>query len=204
MYTPKPFRNDNIDELKEFIRQNNFGILVTELNNRPWASHIPFMLDKEGTKFSAHISKGNIQWKQIDLNKEVLCVFQGPNSYVSSSWYNHENVPTWNYIAIHVYGKLRIIEGEELVESLRQLVDHHETNISNPVSVDRMSSSFFNSEVRGIVAFEIDITDIQASYKLSQDRDTINHERIVNELEKTGDAASIHIAEEMKKHKPKE
>ena len=203
MYVPKEFRNENIEELKDFIRHNNFGMLVTEVNNRPWISHIPFMLDKNGDELSAHIFRGNIQWKEIDLSIEILVVFQGPHGYISSSWYDHENVPTWNYIAVHVYGSLRIIEGEELVDSLRQLVDHHEKGIPHPVSVDQMSPKFFNSELRGIVGFKIAITDIQAAYKLSQNRDAYNHKNIIQELEKKGNPASFTLAQQMKKHKPK-
>lgn len=204
MYTPPYFKSNNIGEVKEFIRQNNFGILISEVNQKPWASHIPLILDKEGTKLTGHISKGNLQWKEFDSTKEVLVVFRGPHGYISSSWYNHENVPTWNYIAVHVYGNIRTLEGDEVIESLRQLVNHHERDMPNPVTVEGMSQNFLEAEIRGIVAFEITIKDIQASYKLSQNRDSINHENIVRELEGSEESISIALAQEMKKHKPTE
>lgn len=200
MYIPKHFKNENLEEISEFIRHYNFGLLVSEVNNRPWATHIPFILNAEETKLSAHVSRGNIQWKHFNLDKEVLAVFQGPHAYISSSWYNHENVPTWNYQAVHVYGKLRIIEEDELIESLQALVNHHEQGSSKPVSVEKMSSKFLATEIRGIVAFEITITDLQASYKLSQNRDSENHQNIIKELEEQDDPNSLEIARQMKIH----
>lgn len=198
MYTPKHFRNDDIESLKTFIRQNNFGVLVSEVNSRPWATHIPFILNDEGSKLTTHIAKGNLQWKHLNSDKEVMIIFQGPHAYVSSSWYDHENVPTWNYLAVHVYGKSRLIEGEELKEALRQLVNHHEKELSNPVSVDRMTPSYLATEMRGIVGFEIKITEIQASYKLSQNRDNKNYESIIHHLEAQNYPEATAIAREMR------
>jgi len=122
-----------------------------------------------------------------------------PHAYVSSSWYDHENVPTWNYIAVHVYGKIRIIEGDILKTRLGKLVDKYEAKMENPVSVDRMSEEFVESEIRGIVGFEIVITEIQAAMKLSQNRDDKNYKRIIKNLEKQGDVGSLKIAEKMKR-----
>ncbi|MEQ9592638.1 MAG: FMN-binding negative transcriptional regulator, partial [Cyclobacteriaceae bacterium] len=153
MYTPLNFKNENADELKQFIKHNNFGLLISEVNSRPWATHLPFVINTN--TLSAHLSRGNRQWKQLSENKEVLVVFQGPHTYISSTWYDHENVPTYNYIAVHVYGQPRIVEGEELIAHLKQLVNHHEQHSSNPASVERMTPSYLQREIKGIVALEI-------------------------------------------------
>jgi len=204
MYIPKFYKNENTDEIKDFVHAHNFGILVTSAEGKIVATHIPFLLhkNKEGDDvLSGHISKANPQFKNISIQNEVLVIFQGPHSYVSSSWYDHENVPTWNYIAVHVYGKLKLIEGEELLQSLRGLVDKHEVNSERPVSIDAMSGPFLQNEIKGIAGFEIQIETIEAAKKLSQNRDEKNYYAIVSQLEKKGDANSKEIAKEMKKFK---
>ncbi len=204
MYIPNYFKQENLEEVKSFLQQNSFGILVSQVNGKPWATHIPLELVKDAQGedvLVGHISRGNKQWKDFEKNEEVLAIFNGPHAYISSSWYDHENVPTWNYIAVHVYGTIRIIEGEELLDALKKLVNKYETHSANPVSVEGMSKKFLESELRGIVGFEIHITDIQASYKISQNRDTKNKQAIIDELEKRGDMNSIQIAEQMKSYK---
>lgn len=202
MYVPKYAENENRDELYDFIIQNSFGILINTVDGKPWATHIPFTLNRERTKLTAHISRGNKQWKHFSTDKEILAVFTGPHTYISSSWYNHENVPTWNYIAVHVYGKIRIIEGDELKASLKEMVDHYEVNSERPVSIEKMTPSYLEKEIRGIVAFEIEITNIEAAYKLSQNRDQENHQNIVKELKNRNDPDSTKVAKEMLKRCP--
>jgi transcriptional regulator len=201
MYIPKYYKNENAGAVRAFIKENGFAILVSQAGGKPWATHIPLILDKDAQNkdiLMGHISKGNGQWKDFDKNEEVLAIFSGPHAYVSSSWYDHENVPTWNYIAVHVYGRIRIIEGDVLKKQLGKLVDKYESHRPSPVSVDRMSREFVEREMKGIVGFEIAITDIQAAMKLSQNRDDKDHENIIKELERQGDINSVEIAKLMK------
>ncbi len=199
MYTPKLNRNENTEELQAFIRMNGFGILVSTVAGKPWASHIPLMLSADGKKLSGHIARGNKQWKEWNLETEILAIFSGPHAYISSSWYDHENVPTWNYLAVHVYGHLKILSDHELLQSLKELTDKYEKHSERPVSVEKMNPDFVKKEMLGIVGFEIEITKMEATYKLSQNRDTKNYDAIVTELEKRKDHASTAIANEMKK-----
>ncbi len=199
MYTPLLYKNENPDELRRFIHHHGFGILVSQVDKKLWATHIPLILTAEN-KLLGHISRGNKQWKELPDNEEVLTIFSGPHTYISSSWYDHENVPTWNYEAVHVYGKVRMFEGEELIESLRKLTNKYEIKSTNPVSVDTMSKKFLETEIRGIIGIEVTIDRIEASYKLSQNRDEKNHTNIISELEKRKDENSATIAQEMKKY----
>jgi len=199
MYTPALFKNENQEELREFIRQNGFGILVSQVEKKLWATHIPLVLTDDN-KLLGHISLGNKQSKALPNGEEVMVIFNGPHTYISSSWYDHENVPTWNYIAVHVYGKVRTIEGEELMESLRQLTDKYEKNSAKPVSVETMSKKYLDSQIRGILGIEITIDRMEASYKLSQNRDEKNHTHIISELEKREDENSVAIANAMRKY----
>lgn len=201
MFTPDIYKNENQEEIKAFLHKNSFGILINQTEGKLCATHIPLELDtnKEGAAIlCGHISKENPQWKGFAANDQVLAVFSGPHSYISSSWYDHENVPTWNYIAVHVYGKIKIIEGEAVIESLKKLVDKYEKNSENPVRLEDLSRKTM-MQTRGIVAFEIEIEEIQATKKMSQNRDDKDYQNIISELEKTNENQSIAVANEMKK-----
>lgn len=204
MYIPRDYKNDNIDEIKNFIQQNSFGVLVVEAEGKMTATHIPLELYKNEAGedvLCGHISKANPQWKNFETTKEVLAIFSGPHTYISSSWYDHENVPTWNYIAAHVYGSIHIMSDEEVLKALKRLVNKYEKASEKPVDLDKMTPGYVEKEMRGVIGFEIKITKIEAAYKLSQNRDQKNHDVIVKELEKKGDPNSIAIANEMKAKK---
>lgn len=201
MYIPDIYKNENQEAITAFLKENSFGILINQTNGKLWATHIPLELsvNKEGkTILEGHISKENPQWKGFVENDQILAIFSGPHSYISPSWYDHENVPTWNYIAVHVYGKIKIIEGAAVLESLKKLVDKYEQNSKNPVRIEDLSEQTM-MQSRGIIAFEIEIEEIQAQQKMSQNRDNKNYKNIISELEKTNENHSIAVANEMKK-----
>jgi len=201
MYVPGYYKIENKEDVRSFIDNYGFAVLVSQFEGRPWATHIPLLLDRDENDSDilfGHISKANRQWKDFDKNEEVLAIFSGPDAYVSSSWYDHENVPTWNYIAVHVYGKIQIIEADILKKKLGKLVDKYESGMDNPVSVDKMSKEFVEREMKGIVGFVIVITEIRAAMKLSQNRDDINFDRVITGLEKQGGTNSLEIARRMK------
>lgn len=201
MYIPDIYKNENQEEINDFLQKNSFGILVNQSNGKLWATHIPLELEtNENGKqvLQGHISKENLQWESFTDDDKVLAIFSGAHSYISPSWYDHENVPTWNYIAVHIYGKIKIIEGEAVIESLKKLVDKYEQSSENPVRVEDFSKKTM-MQTRGIVAFEIEIEEIQAQHKLSQNRDDKNYLNIISELEKTNDSQAIAVANEMKK-----
>lgn len=200
MYTPRHYKNTDQKEIKAFIAANSFGILINQVDGKPWATHIPLELDtdEEGNDILVgHIAKANPQWKYFKENEQVLCIFNGPHSYVSSSWYKEEEVPTWNYIAVHVYGTLRILEEEAVLASLHKLVDKYETNSKEPISLRDMSPATMR-QIKGVIGFEIKVEDIQATYKLSQGREH-DHPKIITELNERQDSGSKAIAKCMRK-----
>ncbi|SHI98852.1 FMN-binding negative transcriptional regulator [Pseudozobellia thermophila] len=200
MYIPDYHKNGNPEEVRQFIKANSFGVLVTHSEGKTLATHIPLELeyDTNGKEFlTGHIAKANEQAKHFLRTEEVLCIFNGPNAYISSSWYQEEEVPTWNYIAVHVYGKLKILDEAETMASLHRLVDTYEAHSKHPVSLKNMSPQTLK-QVKGIVGFQIEITDIQARYKLSQNREH-DHGKIIEELEDRDDPGSHAIAKAMKK-----
>ena len=157
MYIPDIYKNENKEEINKFIQENSFGILINQTNGKLWATHIPLELDTNkngGSILFGHLSKENPQWEGFIENNEVLAVFSGPHSYISSSWYDHENVPTWNYIAVHVYGTIKIIDAEAAIEVLKKQVDKYEQKSKNPVRIEDFSKKTM-MQSSGIVAFEI-------------------------------------------------
>ena len=201
MYIPAIYKNENQEEINDFLQKNSFGILVNQTNGKLWATHIPLELDtnKNGKQvLYGHIAKENPQWSGFLNNDKILAIFSGAHSYISPSWYDHENVPTWNYIAVHIYGTIKIIEGEAVIESLKKLVDKYEQNSENPVRIEDFSKKTM-MQTRGIVAFEIVIEEIQAQHKLSQNRDKKNYDNIISELKKTENPQATAVANEMLK-----
>jgi transcriptional regulator len=204
LYIPKLYRNNNIEEVREFISQNGFAIIASSSGKKIEATHIPLLLDRNEAGrdiLHGHMSKANPQWKNFTEGDEILAIFQGAHTYVSSSWYEHENVPTWNYLAVHIYGKIHIYDEASLLKSLTKLVDKYEANSEHPVSVPTMSEKVMKENLGGVVGFEIEITEIYYATKLSQNQNDRDHENIIHELKKTGNPDAERIAGEMYKNR---
>ncbi len=198
MYIPKLYREEDREEILAFLRQNNFPALVSFDGEKPLATHTPVEIveheDGQLTVFG-HLSRANPQWKTFgDL--EILIIFQGAYTYISPRWYNHTNVPTWNYMMIHVYGKIRLVQDDELFALLSRLVHNHEVNTS--YNLEGLPQDFVQKQMAGIVGFAVDVTGIDAGYKLSQNRSDEDHENIIRELEKRGDVDSLKVAAAMR------
>jgi transcriptional regulator len=129
MYTPDIYKNEDPESIRAFLKENSFGILINQTNGKLCATHIPIELEinDDGKEIlQGHISKLNPQAEGFTENDQVLAVFSGPHGYISSSWYDHENVPTWNYIAVHVYGRIKIVNEDTTTQQLKKLVDKYE------------------------------------------------------------------------------
>lgn len=199
MYVPKMFKVTNQEDIYAFIEANSFATLVTMEKGKPIATHLPMELKKQGEDYylTGHLAYGNRQWKTFD--GEVLAIFHGPDAYVSSSWYEHEEVPTWNYQAVHVYGQAVILEREELIEELSRMLKKYEGNRENPVLWETLSPELLEQELKGTVGFKIKISDIHAAYKLSQNRNQRDFQSIMERLRHEGNSKSAEIAKEMEK-----
>lgn len=197
MYVHSYSHVNESQEIVDFINQNGFAILVSTVQGKLWASHIPLILSKDGTELRGHVSRGNKAWRNFSDYTEVLCIFQGSHSYISSSWYDHENVPTWNYLSVHAYGAIKILEGDDLLASLKELSNKYEKHSEKPFTVEGMSKKYLENELKGIVGFSIKISSVEASFKLSQNRDDKNYQEIIRQLKVRGDASSLEIAREM-------
>jgi transcriptional regulator len=179
--------------------QNNFPALVTYDGEKPIASHLPVeVIEGENGALTiySHMSRANPQWKTFG-EQEVLLIFQGAHTYISPRWYNHVNVPTWNYMMVHVYGKTRMVEGDELYSLLSRLVKNHEAH--SKYRLESLPQDFVQKEMKGTAGFAVDVTRIDAGYKLSQNRSDEDHANIIHELEMRGDVNSEEVAKAMKR-----
>ena len=201
MYIPKYFKVTNFDEIREFVQMNSFGTLITTKKGKPIATHLPLQLMKEEDAYyiTGHMAYGNPQWRTFETCEDVLVTFQGPHAYISSSWYEQENVPTWNYQAVHVYGTAHILDEEELKQDLTRLLQKYEKHRENPVLWDKLSPSLLEKELKGIVGFKIKVGEIQAAYKLSQNRNETDYVNIIEQLQNEKNPDSRQIAELMQK-----
>lgn len=188
-----------MDEIWDFVQANSFGTMITTEQGKPIATHLPLGVSKKGDNYyiTGHIAYGNPQWKTFETCEDVLVMFQGPHAYVSSSWYSHENVPTWNYQAVHMYGKASTLEKDELVEGLTEMLEKYEQNRENPVLWDKLSPNLLETQLKAIVGFKIKVEEIQAAYKLSQNRNESDYHNIIDKLKNEEDPNSNKMAKVM-------
>ena len=171
MYIPKFFEETDQEKLLAFMREFNFATLITSENNFPTATHLPFIVEKRDGKIYllAHLAKANLHWQQFE-NNEILVIFQEPHAYISPMLYEKlENVPTWNYIAVHAYGRAKLfpqVENLRLLEKQVAIFDqkYFQTNWQ------KISDEYKINLAKGVVAFEIEVRDLQGKKKLNQNK----------------------------------
>src|SRR5579862_9863129 len=203
MYIPRRYEEKDTEKIHDFIRQNSFAILVSIQDGRPIATHIPLRLETDAAGkdiLVGHISRGNEQKHTLTPGARVLAIFPGPHAYISPRWYTEMKVPTWNYIAVHGYGAIRVIEGEELRAALSRLIDTYEHSLPQPVHIEEIPDKELQADLRGIVGFVITIDEWQAAYKLSQNRDDQSYHQVADQLSQ-GDETARAVAAEMKKRR---
>ncbi|WP_035510875.1 FMN-binding negative transcriptional regulator [Halobacillus karajensis] len=201
MYIPKHFKVTDIGEIRDFIQRNSFGTIVTAKEEKPIATHLPLELHKQGDEYylTGHMARANPQWKTFEDHR-VLVMHQGPHAYISSSWYKSENVPTWNYQAVHIYGTATLMSEQELQEDLKLLLKKYEQHRKKAALWEKFSPQT-KKQIKGIVGLKVKVEEIQAAYKLSQNRNEEDYDHIIDHLNKEGDSQSLRLAEAMKARK---
>ncbi len=197
MYTPKLYREEDRSEILDFLKKNNFPALVTHDGERLVATHLPVEVvetENDGLTIYSHMSRANPQWKSFG-EQEAMFIFQGAHTYISPTWYNHVNVPTWNYMMVHVYGTLQIMTDAELYSTLSRLVERHEA--ASAYRLESLPQDFVEKEMKGTVGFSMQVTRMDAGYKLSQNRNDEDHANIINELNKQDNDDARKVADAM-------
>jgi len=183
MYIPSHFKIEDDEIIYDIIQEYGFATFFSQHKGEPFATHIPLMIDDDKEYLYGHFARSNPQWKDIH-NQNVLAIFHGPHCYISSSWYeSNQAVPTWNYLAVHVYGKVEIIKDDELKESLSDLVKKYEVPDSS-YQLDEVDARYLEGMTKGVVGFKIKIKKIEGKAKLSQNHSIERRKLVIQELEK--------------------
>ena len=192
MFQHEKFTIDDPNEIFDFLENNAFGQLISNHNGQLEVTHMPLNIDRKNSLLSGHFARANSQWKDLE-NQKVLVTFLGPHDYISPNWYKNPGVPTWNYQAVHVYGQCTVIDEEHAkAEIVNRLTSSYESRFQNPWQAD-----YSISMLRGIVGFEMRITDIQCKFKLSQNKTVEDRQGAIDALQEIG---SLALADAMKKH----
>jgi transcriptional regulator len=197
MYIPVFNRVDDRKKISAFIHAHGFATLITEADGAPFASHLPFLLDDaagEDRRLRSHMARANPQWKHFAAQKEVLCIFHGPHAYISPSWYVMQHtVPTWNYAAVHVYGRPEIVSDAELKRIVIDTTHQYESGRPEPWSIP-LSDAEMESMCKALVGFKIEISRVEAKFKLGQNRSAEDRASMLQALQKAPDCGSRELA----------
>ena len=199
MYIPKAFKQEDIDEAIKFIETYPFGILISIAEQKPIATHLPFVVKRNGAYITlyTHLSKANTQHSTFTQDK-VLIIFSEPHTYISPTLYEHQqNVPTWNYIAVHIYGKVTIANtNEEKLEILQQQIKTYEPSFKQ--QFEQLDSTYTQGLLDGIVALKIEVDELQCKEKLSQNKSQRDRASIQQKLADSNDKNLQYLAKKMK------
>jgi transcriptional regulator len=184
LYVPKAFAVDDVPALHAFIAAHSFATLVSPDAQDPAVTHLPLLLDRPGPlgTLTGHVARANPHWQRLEGN-QALAIFHGPHAYVSPSWYaTHPSVPTWNFAAVHVRGRARLVhDAAALHEIVRRMVDHYESARESPWRM-QLPEDYRDQMLRNIVGFHIEITALTGKFKLSQNRPRADREQVIDAL----------------------
>ncbi len=204
MYKIPHFTTADDMEVKAFMEAHPFVTLIGVHNNSSVATQIPVMMhEKDGELIlSCHIMRATDHYKAIIEHQEVLLLFQGPQCYVSSSWYTEKIGATWNYQTVHVRGNCSIMTDEETMQLLTELTARFEAGQETPLYTEQLPYGYMPAHIKAIAGLEIKVTSIYPIFKLSQNRDDTSYKNIVHHLGSSADADAQKLAAEMVQRRP--
>jgi transcriptional regulator len=179
MYIPKHFEEPHIETMHDLIRAYPLATLISRKADTVEANHIPMILYREPAPFGllrGHVARANSLWQDHPAAADVLAVFQGPHAYITPSWYatkaeTGKVVPTWNYVAVHATGTMRVIQDPRwLLDHLAALVAQQEATFARPWAVSDAPQDFTQKLVESIVGIEITISEMHGKWKVGQNR----------------------------------
>jgi transcriptional regulator len=199
MYIPEQFIEEDFKRIIDLVKNNPFGMLITEHEGSPCISHLPFLIESNTGSYGkliGHMARDNSQWKSLTETESVIVVFNGAHGYVSPTLYSTPGVPTWNYAVVHLHGKPTVIEDSAGVENiLKKLTTRFESNKPDPW---KLSFPMEKSKLlQMIVGFEVEIQKIEGKFKLSQNRKPQEQQNIINELGKSNHNGDVELSKLM-------
>ena len=206
VYLPPHFTEARPAVLVAHIEQHDFGLLLSHGEAGLVASHIPFLIERhrEELHLLGHLARPNSQVEDLRRAEEVLTIFSGPHAYISPSWYAAgPAVPTWNYVDVHAYGPVRLIEdGGWLRHLLRRLSDRHESGNPAPWRMQDLPEPYLKGMLKGIIGLDITVTRVEGKFKLSQNRPAVDRPHVIAALERRGDGDALGVAALMREREP--
>jgi transcriptional regulator len=200
MYNLPYFKEQDPAVVLKFIKENPFAFLCgCDSGNMPVATQVPVFIDEKDNKLylSGHIMKNTDHHKAFLYNPNVLAVFTGAHTYVSASWYSNKlQASTWNYMSVHAKGRLKFLEEGDLLNVLKRTTNHFENNPDSGSNFEDLPEAYVQRLVNAIVAFEVQVEQIDNVFKLSQNRDEKSYHNIIGKLGDQG-ADGKTIASEM-------
>jgi transcriptional regulator len=200
MYIPKQFEIEEEAEKIAFMKQYSFATMVTTKGDLPVATQLPFLITKNAGSLvlSAHFALANEQTGYIEENTSLV-IFSEPHAYISPVHYDKvESVPTWDYVAVHAYGKAKIVKDEnEKIKALENMILFYEPGYLG--KWNKLAEKFKKGMSRGIVVFDLEVTDLQGQKKISQNKTEMERERIAVHLEKSDVSSEKAIADYIRK-----
>ncbi len=200
MYIPVINEMNDRDEVMAFIKEHSFATIITNGGGVPIASHLPMVIEEEmdSLKIIGHFAKANSHWQLLN-NQKSLIIFAEPHAYISPVHYESiVNVPTWNYIAVHVYGDCTLVTDDaSSIAILEKTIGTYEAEYKK--QWDALPADYKKANLNGIVCFEMKVTDIQAKKKLSQNKTSNERQNIIRQLEKSSNTLEVKIAGLMQK-----
>src|SRR3984957_20452941 len=206
MYTPKAFEVTDLPLLHAAMKQSELATLVTITTNGLVATHLPLLLDETRGEYgtlTGHVSRANTQWRERDPEAEALIIFLGPDTYVSPNWYPAKQetgrvVPTWNYAAIHAYGRVTFFEdAERLITVVTDLTKRFESAFPIPWQVTDAPATYIDSQLKAIVGFECQITRLEGKQKFNQNRSQEDRRGVIEGLRALQEERKLQVAELM-------
>ncbi len=206
MHIPSKFQQKDESQLKAIMREYPFGTLVIHSASGLEATHLPVILaNNEGKDvIHGHIAKANKIWQSVENGDEILLIFNGPNCYVSPNYYptkkeSGKAVPTWNYVVVHVKGRIAFIHDEQWIYNMiNSLTTEHESKQEIPWSMSDAPDTYIKKMLPAIVGIEISIDSIEGQWKLSQNQPEINKFGVVEGLSDKGEAHELEISKLVK------
>jgi transcriptional regulator len=198
MYIPSFNKFEDRQQAIAFMQRYSFATIVSVKDGIPVATHLPFLVQQKEEKIilSSHFAKANPQSADI-INNTALVIFTEPHAYISPKNYEKEqNVPTWNYLAVHAYGRCTLLDGEENKAALlKETIKYYDAEYLK--QWDNLTDDYKQKMMNGIIAFELVVDDLQAKAKLSQNRTEKERENVINSLSSTDNANEKTIADYM-------
>jgi transcriptional regulator len=203
MYLPRSFHEENLPALHQAIGEARLAVLITSGPQGITASHLPMLLDPTplpNGRLLGHLARANPQWRDYDGKGEALAIFSGPEAYISPAWYATKKatgkvVPTWNYVAVHAYGRLAFFDDAERLRSLvSRLTQRHESRRPAPWSIDDAPKDYIAAQLKAIVGFEMTIERLEGKWKLGQNRPAEDRAGSIAGLKEEGGPAELAVA----------